>query len=35
MAIQLGIPKDALISLNDMVDKCAEVKAGQEVVILA
>ena len=35
MAIQLGIPKDVLISLNDMVDKCAEVKAGQEVVILA
>jgi len=35
MAIQLGIPESAMIALTDMVDNCAEIKPGQEVLILA
>ena len=30
-----GIPKSALISINDLVDNCAEIKPGQEVLILS
>ena len=35
MAIQVGIPKAAMNSLIDLVDNCAEVKPGMEVVIVA
>jgi hypothetical protein len=35
MAIQVGIPQAAMISLADMVDNCAEIKPGMEVLILA
>jgi hypothetical protein len=35
MAIQIGIPQAAMISLTDMVDNCAEVKPDMEVLILA
>lgn len=35
MAIQVGIPEEAMISLTDMVDVCAEVKPGMEVVVVA
>lgn len=35
MAIQLGIPREAMISLTDLVDNCAEIKPGMEVLILA
>ena len=35
MAIQVGIPKAAMTSLVDMVDNCAEVKPGMEVLIVA
>ena len=35
MSHQLGIPKAAAISIADMLDNCARIKAGQEVIILA
>ncbi|HHU22529.1 MAG TPA: hypothetical protein GXZ52_03810 [Clostridiales bacterium] len=35
MAIQVGIPQAAMISLTDMVDNCAEIKPGMEALILA
>lgn len=35
MAIQVGIPREAMISLIDLVDHCAEVKPGMEVLIVA
>ena len=35
MGHQLGIPKAALISIGDMLDNCAKIKPGQEVLILA
>ncbi len=35
MDIQVGIPKAAMVSLTDLVDKCAEIKPGMEVLILA
>jgi len=35
MSHQLGIPKSALNSLTQLVDHCAQVKPGEEVVILA
>jgi len=35
MAIQVGIPQAAMISLTDMVDNCAEIKPGMEVLLLA
>jgi hypothetical protein len=35
MAIQVGIPQAAMVSLIDLVDNCAEVKPGMEVLILA
>lgn len=35
MAANVGIPESALIPLMDMVDNCARVKPGQEVLILA
>ncbi|MFC1846013.1 hypothetical protein ACFLYM_01180 [Chloroflexota bacterium] len=35
MSNQLGIPKAAVISISDMLDKCAKVQPGHEVVILA
>ena len=30
-----GMPRDAAIAINDMLDKCAQIQAGQEVLILA
>lgn len=35
MIDQQGIPKSALISIGDMLDNCAKIKPGQEVLILA
>jgi len=35
MAIQVGVPHAAMVSLTDMVDNCAEIKPGMEVLILA
>jgi hypothetical protein len=35
MSIQPGIPKGAIISIGDMLDNCAKIKPGQEVLILA
>ena len=35
MSNQLGIPKAALVSINDMLDNCAKIQPGQEVLILA
>ncbi len=35
MAIQVGIPREAMISLTDLIDNCAEVKPGMEVLIVA
>ncbi len=35
MVAQFGIPKGATISINDMLENCAKVKPGQEVLILA
>ena len=35
MAIQVGIPEAAMITLTDMVDNLAEIEAGMEVLILA
>lgn len=35
MTMLSGIPKGALISVNDMLEHCAKVKPGQEVLILA
>jgi len=31
----IGIPRWAAIAINDLLDNCAEIKAGQEVVLLA
>lgn len=35
MAMQVGIPQAAMVALTDMVDHCAEIKPGMEVLILA
>ena len=35
MANLLGIPHAAMVSLTDLVDKCAEIKPGMDVLILA
>jgi hypothetical protein len=35
MASLLGIPRGAAIAIDDMLDNCARIKAGQEVLILA
>lgn len=35
MAGLMGIPKAAQISLNDLIDNCAEIKPGMEVLLLA
>ena len=35
MSSQFGIPKAALISIGDMLDNCAKVQPGQEVLLLA
>ncbi|MCL1896218.1 MAG: hypothetical protein FWG03_06720 [Clostridiales bacterium] len=35
MAIQVGIPQEAMIALTDLVDNCAEIKPGMDVLILA
>ena len=35
MTSQLGVPAGALIAINDMLDHCAKIKSGQEVLILA
>jgi len=35
MSHQLGTPRAALISIGDMLDNCAKIKPGQEVLILA
>jgi hypothetical protein len=35
MSILSGIPKGAIIAINDMLDNCAKVQPGQEVLLLA
>lgn len=35
MSGKLGIPKSALVSIGDMLDHCAKIQPGQEVLILA
>lgn len=35
MGIQSGIPKAAVISINDMLEQCGRIRAGQEVLIAA
>ncbi len=35
MAAMRGIPKGAAIAINDLVDNCARIEAGQEVLLLA
>jgi hypothetical protein len=35
MSLNLGIPKGALISINDMVENCVKIQPGNEVLILA
>jgi hypothetical protein len=35
MSTQQGIPKAAAIAINDLLDHCAKIKPGQEVVLLA
>jgi hypothetical protein len=35
MSITSGIPKGAAIAINDMLDNCARIKPGQEVLLLA
>ena len=35
MTAQLGIPKGAIISIGDMLDHCAKVQSGQDILILA
>jgi hypothetical protein len=35
MSIVSGIPKQAIIAINDMLDNCARIKQGDEVLILA
>ncbi len=35
MSSQLGIPKGAAVAINDLLDNCAKIQPGQEVVILA
>lgn len=35
MSIQPGIPKGAAIAINDLLDHCAKIQPGQEVVLLA
>src|SRR4030042_7081394 len=35
MTTQQGIPKGAAVAINDLLDQCAKVQPGQEVVLLA
>ena len=35
MTFQQGIPKGAAVAINDLLDHCARIQAGQEVVLLA
>ena len=35
MATMQGIPRGAAIGINDMLDKCAQIREGQEVLVLA
>ena len=35
MGIQSGIPKGAVIAINDLLDNCAKIQPGQEVLLLA
>ena len=35
MANAIGIPKGAIVAVNDLLDHCAKIEAGQEVVLLA
>jgi hypothetical protein len=35
MSIQLGIPQGAAVAINDMLEHCAKIQPGQEVVLLA
>ena len=35
MTSQVGIPAGALIAINDLLDYCAKIQSGQEVLILA
>ena len=35
MSIPIGIPKGAAVAINDLLDHCAKIQPGQEVVLLA
>ena len=35
MSIQPGIPREAAVAINDLLEHCAEIQPGQEVVLLA
>lgn len=35
MTTQQGIPKGAAVAINDLLDHCAKIQAGQEVLLLA
>lgn len=35
MSTQIGIPKGATIAINDLLDNCAKIKPGQELLLLA
>ena len=35
MTAQQGIPKGAAVAINDLLDHCAKIQAGQEVLLLA
>ena len=35
MTNAIGIPKGAIVAVNDLMDHCAKIEAGQEVVLLA
>ncbi len=35
MTNAIGIPKGAIVAVNDLLDHCAKIEVGQEVVLLA
>ena len=35
MTTRQGIPKGAVVAIDDLLDHCAKVQAGQEIVLLA
>ncbi len=35
MSIQSGIPKGAAVAINDLLENCAKIQPGHEVVLLA